>query len=426
MSPQLAPSTAAPPVTRRRLESRTSLRAELLVGLGLLTAAALIVAVASVVLFWGFIDSSNGALWLALLVGGDVAVFVVLGAYQLKSVVTGPLARAVEATTAIADGDLSRRVPDAPIRELGTLAASINRMTDHLLAEQVQRIRAEKLAGIGRLAAGVAHEIGNPLGAIIGYAHLLRKSTAHDPQAVEILDGLERESARIDRIVRGLLDYARPHRNTSNRVDVNETVRSVARLLTDQGVFKRIELSITLDERAPLVRGERHELEQMLVNLLLNAADAMDRNGRLAVVTHRFGDGLMEQSIARREGDVPQASVARSPLPRVQQWLEASQPSEILKLVVADSGPGIAEEDAERVFDPFFSTKQPGQGTGLGLAIVARVVDDMRGSIWVQRAREGGAAFHVVLPAAAASITPVRAVAGGDDALRPRAGAGTR
>ncbi|MFL5562143.1 MAG: sensor histidine kinase [Gemmatimonadaceae bacterium] len=425
MSPQLAPATASPPVTRRRLESRTSLRAELLVGLGLLTAAALIVAVASVVLFWGFIDSSNGALWLALLVGGDVAVFVLLGAYQLKSVVTGPLERAVDATTAIADGDLSRRVPDAPIRELGTLAASINRMTDHLLAEQVQRIRAEKLAGIGRLAAGVAHEIGNPLGAIIGYAHLLRKSAAHDPQAVEILDGLERESARIDRIVRGLLDYARPHRNTSNRVDVNETVRSVARLLTDQGVFRRIELSITLDEQAPLVRGERHELEQMLVNLLLNAADAMDRNGRLAVVTHRFGDGLMEQSIARREGDLPQASVARSPLPRVQQWLEAAQPSEILKLVVADSGPGIAEEDAERVFDPFFSTKQPGQGTGLGLAIVARVVDDMRGSIWVQRAREGGAAFHVVLPAAAASITPVRATAGSDD-VRRRAGAGSR
>ena len=390
-------------------QARTSLRAELLFGLGLLAAAALIVAVASVVLFWEYIDSGVGAIWLVVLVACDVTVFVLLGAYQLKRTVSGPLALAVDATTAIAAGDLSRRVPDASTRELATLAASINRMTDHLLAEQVQRIRAEKLAGIGRLAAGVAHEIGNPLGAIIGYAHLLRSRSGGDPRAAEVLDGLERESARIDRIVRGLLDYARPRRNTSNRVDVNETVRSIARLLTDQGVFRRIELSLTLEEDAPMVRGERHELEQMLVNLLLNAADAMDRVGTLALVTYRVEPGELERSVVRRESDPPQARVPRQLTPRVQHWLETTKPSAILKIVVADSGPGIAEEDAERVFDPFFTTKQPGQGTGLGLAIVARVVDDLRGTIWVERAREGGAAFHVLLPMASASLTPVRA-----------------
>jgi two-component system NtrC family sensor kinase len=413
MAPPLttAASATAPP------HARTSLRAELLFGLGLLAAAALIVAVASVVLFWGYIDSGLGALWLVVLVACDVTVFVLLGAYQLKRTVAGPLALAVDATSAIAAGDLSRRVPDAPTRELAILAASINRMTDHLLAEQVQRIRAEKLAGIGRLAAGVAHEIGNPLGAIIGYAHLLRTRSGGDAGAAEVLDGLERESARIDRIVRGLLDYARPRRNTSNRVDVNETVRSIARLLTDQGVLRRIELSLTFADDAPLVRGERHELEQMLVNLLLNAADAMDRVGRLALVTYRVEPGELESSVVRRENDPPQAWVPRRLTPRVQHWLETTQPSAILKIVVADSGPGIAEEDAERVFDPFFTTKQPGQGTGLGLAIVARVVEDLRGTIWVERAREGGAAFHVLLPMAAASLTPVRAPA--EDAAAP-------
>ena len=405
MSPELATTVGAPP------ESRISLRTELLAGLALLAAAALIVAVASVVLFWGFIDSSGGALWLVLLVAGDVAVFVALGAYQLRTVVAGPLARAVEATSAIAEGDLTRRVPDAPTRELATLAASINRMTDHLLAEQVQRIRAEKLAGIGRLAAGVAHEIGNPLGAIIGYAHLLRTRSGNDPAAAEVLDGLERESARIDRIVRGLLDYARPHRNTSNRVDVNETVQSVVRLLTDQGVLRRIDFSLTLDPAVPLVRGERHELEQMLVNLLLNSADAMNRAGSLAVVTHRAASSTLATAIVRRGNDPPQASVPRKPSLRVQQWLESVQSAEILKIVIADSGPGIPDEDAERIFDPFFTTKEPGQGTGLGLAIVARLVDGMRGTIWVERAREGGAAFHVILPVAEASFTPVRAVA---------------
>ena len=405
MSP---PSIVAATVSRP-LQARSSLRTELLVGLGLLAAAALVIAVTSVVLFWGYIDSSSGAVWLFLLVACDVAVFVALGAYQLKRTVSGPLALAVDATSAIAAGDLSRRVPDASTRELATLADSINRMTDHLLAEQVQRIRAEKLAGIGRLAAGVAHEIGNPLGAIIGYAHLLRTRSAGDPQAAEVLDGLERESARIDRIVRGLLDYARPRRSTSNRVDVNETARSIARLLADQGVFRSIDLSLTLDDQAPMVRGERHELEQMLVNLLLNAADAMGRVGTLAVVSYRVEAGELEASVVRRDGDPPQAWVPRRLSPRVQHWLEATKPAAILKLVVADSGPGIAEEDAERVFDPFVTTKQPGQGTGLGLAIVARVVDDLRGTIWVERAREGGAAFHVLLPMASASLTPVPA-----------------
>jgi len=407
-------------------QARTSLRAELLFGLGLLAAAALIVAVASVVLFWEYIDSGLGALWLVLLVACDVTVFVLLGAYQLKRTVAGPLALAVDATSAIAAGDLSRRVPDASTRELATLAMSINRMTDHLLAEQVQRIRAEKLAGIGRLAAGVAHEIGNPLGAIIGYAHLLRTRSGGDPRAAEVLDGLERESARIDRIVRGLLDYARPRRNTSNRVDVNETVRSIARLLTDQGVFRRIELSLTLDDDAPMVRGERHELEQMLVNLLLNAADAMDRAGTIALVTYRVEPAELETSVVRRESDPPQAWVPRRLTPRVQHWLETTQPSAILKIVVADSGPGIAEDDAERVFDPFFTTKTPGQGTGLGLAIVARVVDDLRGTIWVERAREGGAAFHVLLPMAPASLTPVRATGEGAVVPMPTVTSGSR
>ena len=406
MSPPIPPAVDTSPRPTREL---FSLRVELLVGLGLLVAASLIVAVASVVLFWGYIDSAQGGMWLGLLIASDVAVFVALGAFQLRRSVTGPLALAAEATSAIAAGDLSRRVPSAPTRELATLATSINRMTDHLLAEQVQRIRAEKLAGIGRLAAGVAHEIGNPLGAIIGYAHLLRSRSGGDPRAAGDLDGLERESARIDRIVRGLLDYARPRRSTSNRVDVNETVRSATRLLNDQGVFRRIELSITLDDSGPTIRGERHDLEQMLVNLLLNAADAMDRNGKIAVVTYRVAPEELAARVARRGTDPVHTTMPRPLAPRVQHWLETTEPANILKLVVADSGPGIAAEDAERVFDPFFTTKEPGQGTGLGLAIVARVVDDLRGTIWVERAREGGAAFHALFPIGTSSLSPVKA-----------------
>ena len=382
----------------------TSVSAELLISLGLLAVAALTIAVNCVILFWRMVDTDVGAVWLTILIAADVAVFLALGAYQIQRLVLAPLARTVEATSAIAGGDLSRRVPDAETRELSTLAASINRMTDHLLAEQVQRIRAEKLAGIGRLAAGVAHEIGNPLGAIVGYTDILRRRAATDPTVTDALEGLGRESARIDRIVRGLLDYARPRRNTPGRIDVNATIHAATQLLADQGILKRIELSLILVEPPQSIGGERHELEQMIVNLLLNAVDAMQGEGKLAVVVYRTPREHLAQTVGRRESDPPLVSIPRKPSPRIEHWLGTARPlDEFVKIVVADSGPGIPDEDVERVFDPFFTTKQPGHGTGLGLAIVARVVENLSGIIWVQRAREGGAAFHALFPALAAA-----------------------
>ncbi|NUO65318.1 MAG: HAMP domain-containing protein [Gemmatimonadaceae bacterium] len=402
-------SSTPGPASHARLRS---LRTELLIGLGLTGAAALVIAMVTTVLYsWTLTDDPYGALWLVLLVAGDVAVFVALGAYIVRRSVSAPLALAVDATSAIAAGDLTRRVPDATTRELAVLAASINRMTNHLLAEQVQRVRAEKLAGIGRLAAGVAHEIGNPLAAINGYSHVLHSRVRGDAEALEALEGLERESARIDRIVRGLLDYARPRRNTPGRIEVNDAVRSALQLLRDQGLFRRVELSLKLDESTPVISGERHEMEQMLVNLCLNATDAMNGAGRLAVVTQRLTRASLEENIGRRAGDPEGKVVPRQPSPRVLHWLDTTKPpAEVLKIVVADSGPGIAEADEERIFDPFFTTKEPGKGTGLGLAIVARVVEDLGGTIWVQRAREGGAAFHALFPIPA--YLPVRAPSG--------------
>jgi signal transduction histidine kinase len=403
-------------VTRRKLPS---LRTELLGTIAMLAAAALLIAVGSVVVFFDVVESDLAALWLTLLIVGDVAVFVAVGAYYLKRHIVAPLASVVSSTSAIAAGDFSHRVPDGTTQELATLATSVNRMTDHLLAEQAHRVRAEKLAGIGRLAAGIAHEIGNPLGAINGYTYLLRSRVDGDPKAVEALAGVERESARIDRIVRSLLDYARPRSNTpSGRIDVNGTIHSVVQLLRDQGVLRDVDIALSLHPSEPLLGGERHELEQMLVNLLLNAVDAMSGSGRLAVVTHRVARVSLEESTARRAEDPPDHVVPRRPAPRVRHWLETTvPPNDILKLIVADSGPGIADADSERIFDPFFTTKEPGKGTGLGLAIVARVVDNLRGAVWVQTAREGGAAFHVLFPTLAAQDAP------GESHRRPLAGA---
>jgi signal transduction histidine kinase len=375
-----------------------SLRVELLLSFAILTAAALIIGIGTVVLFFRVFEGSNGALYLSLLIAADVGIIVGFGAYLLRRLVLNPLSDRVATAEAIATGDLSRRMPPGTTRELAAMSDSVNRMTERLLNDQTQLIRAEKLASVGRLAAGVAHEIGNPLGAINGYVHLLRGS-AREAKEIEAVDGLEREASRIDRIVRGLLDYARPRRRTPIAIDINDVVQSVVTLLTNQGVLRKISTEMDLDLGVPILFGERHDLEQVFVNLLLNAIDAMGGQGRLVLHSRRTRTSTLGVPEPRRDSDPVGISVERPRLTRVQAWLDsAPRPEEVVKVVISDSGTGVAEADRDRIFDPFYTTKEPGRGTGLGLAIVARIVDNLQGVIWVERSREGGAAFHIIMP----------------------------
>ena len=392
-----------------RSASLPSLRTELLVNFAILAVSALVFAVASVVLLYDSFDPARAILYISLLIAADVAVVVVFGAFQLRRLVVQPLRRTAAAAEAIAAGDLARRVEGHASLELAQLATSVNRMTERLLHEQAQLVRAEKLASVGRLAAGIAHEIGNPLGAISGYAHLLRVGAGGDARALDAVAGLERETARIDRIVRGLLDYARPRRQSPAPIDVNETLRHVVSLVSEQGHLRKVALVMTLSTEAPVVGGDRHELEQVFVNLLLNAADAAGDVGVIAVSTTVMPRARIEAGFERRANDAVARGEPHHPSPRVSAWLSRERFAEtFVKIIVADSGVGVPEADAERIFDPFFTTKEPGKGTGLGLAIVARTVDNLGGIVWVERAREGGAALHLFLPLVA-SRSPHRA-----------------
>ena len=396
-----------PPPPRMRPASPPSLRTELLVDFAILAVAALVFAVASVVLMYDALEPARAILYISLLIAADVVVVVAFGAFKLQGLVLKPLRRTAEAAEAIAGGDLVRRVDAQSTRELGQLATSVNRMTERLLYEQAQLVRAEKLASVGRLAAGIAHEIGNPLGAISGYAHLLRVGAGTDARTLEAVSGLEREAARIDRIVRGLLDYARPRRPSPTPIDVNEALRHVARLVSEQGHLRRVALLMTLSQHAPVVNGDRHELEQVFVNLLLNAADAAGEAGVVAVSSTIMSRETIEAGFERRAGDRTPRPRPHPPSPRVTAWLSRSRGVlDFVKIIVADSGAGVPDADAERIFDPFFTTKEPGHGTGLGLAIVARSVENLGGIVWVERAREGGAALHLFLPLADA-IVPI-------------------
>ena len=257
--------------------------------------------------------------------------------------------------------------------------------------------RAERLATTGRLAASIAHEVGNPLSAIVMYTEQLRARV--DADAHPVLDAVDRETTRIDRIVRGLLDFARPRRATPRPVRVDAVLDAVVRLVTEQGLLRRVRVQWDLAVHDAEVLAEQHDLEQAVLNLVLNAVEAMDGAGALVLRTRVVTVAQLLAAASRRETDGPGPPIVRPPDARMQAWLARTPtPPAVLQVVVADSGPGVPDAEAERVFEPFHTTKGSARGTGLGLAIAARTIEALGGTIWVQRAREGGAAFVVLLP----------------------------
>lgn len=397
-----------------------SLRSELLARLAVLAGAALFLGlgIASVLQLTRPGSSGSVAL-LILLVVLDVLIFLALGSHLVDRLVLRPMEETVSVAEAIARGEYDSRVPAGPTRESAKLAQALNHLTDQLLQNQArlaqnvrsldetnqllnetqrELIQSEKMASIGRLGAGIAHEIGNPLGAIVGYLEVLRRRGL----AEDLVPGLEREARRIDQIVRGLLDYARPGPARREAVDVNASLRRAMELLREQGRLARVALRLDLAEGLPPVGGVPHRLDQVFVNLLENAEAAMGGEGEIAVRTRveRYLPGGAAAA-ARRADDPPGVDYSHLRRLRYGSFRETNRlesEREVVRVIIADSGPGIAADQIETVFDPFFTTKAPGEGTGLGLAIVAGTVAEMGGRIEVSSAEGGGATFNLILP----------------------------
>jgi signal transduction histidine kinase len=259
-------------------------------------------------------------------------------------------------------------------RRLAAKVAELEASNRALLDARESLVRTEKLATVGRLASGIAHEVGNPLGAISGYAELARgRLEARAPagegpgaagieEARDMLARISGEARRIDAIVRDLLDFARPAALALGPVELRGPVDAALRLARVQPRFRAVEAQVEVPPGLPAVRADASRLAQVLLNLLLNAGDAMEGAGRVAI---RASAG---------EGRV--------------------------RLEVSDAGPGIPPEHLPRIFDPFFTTKAPGRGTGLGLAISHRIVESFGGEIAAANGPGGGAIFTVTLPLA--------------------------
>ena len=407
-----------------------TLRRELIGAFAMVFAGALFVAVTGVVLVVPRLQPVTAAAYVVTLLVADVAVFLVFGAALLRRRLLRPLDELVAGVEVISRGDLSRRLPAGETVELSRFSAAVNQMAERLSADQQKlannitslndtnrllteardaMIRAEKMASVGRLGSGIAHEVGNPLGAILGYLSLLGRHV--EPPHRDLLLAAEREAHRIDRIVRGLLDFARPRDTITQTIEMNEIVRDTLELVQTQGHFNGIDVNAELADYMLEVRGNPYQMQQVFVNLFMNAADALVDVSEPRIMirsARRRAEAPPVALPARRKEDPPGIDYShRRRLAATPSWRTGDPETEtgdVVEIVVADNGPGFPPELVSQVFEPFVTTKEPGKGTGLGLAVCARIVEVMNGTIQAENAADGGAVFRIVLPAAVARV----------------------
>ncbi|OGP48928.1 MAG: hypothetical protein A3K30_01950 [Deltaproteobacteria bacterium RBG_13_51_10] len=236
------------------------------------------------------------------------------------------------------------------------------KMERELQETQLQLLQSEKMASLGKLAAGVAHEINNPLGGILIFSKMLLEDlSSHDPR-VEDLERICEEATRCKEIVKGLLEFARQTSYKMEPADLNRALVQGISLLENQALFHNIRIVKDLDPNLPPILANTGQLNQVFMNIILNAAEAMESQGTLTVRTQ----------------------------------LGPEQNTVIVEFI--DTGCGIKEEHLTRIFDPFFTTKEVGKGTGLGLSMSYGIVEKHRGRIWVKSREGAGATFTIELP----------------------------
>jgi two-component system NtrC family sensor kinase len=333
----------------------------------------------------------------------DVVVFTAFGATLLRGRLVAPLERLATAVRGLADGAFEARVAEEGAAEIVAVAAAFNEMTDALarrttaLEKAVSDLReanaelrrtragldrAERLASVGRLAAGVAHEVGNPMGALAAFIDLSRRDPGLAPATIEHLERAAAQIERVRRILRQLLAFSRPGTPTARApVDLLAAAEEAVALVQAQRRYAPVRFEVARDREVPRAFGDPGAATQILLNLLLNAADAVLPAGGGRVVVR-----VRPAALARRGGDAGGEEPAR-------------RRPDAVACVVADDGCGISEEDRERIFDPFFTTKDPGEGTGLGLSNSLRLAEEMGGALELVAPPDGlRTAFALRLP----------------------------
>jgi signal transduction histidine kinase/iron only hydrogenase large subunit-like protein len=229
-----------------------------------------------------------------------------------------------------------------------------------LRTTQQQLVQSEKLASVGRLAAGVAHELNNPLGGILLFTNILLKKLENSPDR-DAVEKVANEADRCRNIVQGLLDFSRQSTLERREANLNTIIENTLRLLQEQALFQNIHIERHLDSRLSTVLVDRFQIQQVILNIVLNAAEAMNGHGQIVIKTGRKNEKYIFMSIA-------------------------------------DNGPGMSPITLERIFDPFYTTKPVGEGTGLGMAIAYGIIQKHQGDILIESKLKQGSTFTILLP----------------------------
>ncbi len=316
------------------------------------------------------------------------AVSLFLGIINYK-IVTNPVQKLAQGMGKVAGGDFDQAVAVNSVDEIGVLASTFNSMIKDLKAAGEQRekwtqtledeiakkteeikktqaglVQTEKLASLGRMAAGVAHEINNPLTGVVTFAHLLKQRCEPGSDDAEDLDVIIEQAERCAKIIKNLLTFARATPAEKGHINVNNVVTRTMQLVKNQEKFHNVKFHLDLDDGPFISNGDGTQFQQICLNMFLNAADAMKLRGDITVKSH--------------------------------QVEEDSKP--FVEIVFADTGSGIKEEDMAKLFEPFFTTKPVDKGTGLGLSITHGIVKHLGGNIRIESTLGKGTSFFVRLP----------------------------
>lgn len=328
----------------------------------------------------------------------NFCLILLFAAYRLSRLIIRPLRKFIKLTDDYKDKDRLYFFQGRKYEEFKELSTALNQMIGKIETnkqslqeayDQVARanrelrqaqdeiIRAEKLASVGRLSAGIAHEIGNPIGIVLGYIDLLksRSSLKADATAQDFLQRAGDEIGRVHQVIRQLLDFSRAAPGRLGVVAMNDLVSEVAAVMTQQPLMADIAVECRLDAPRDRVYGDDDRMRQVLVNLMINSADAIHEASRPE-------GGVIRLSSETLDPDHPGSL--------------SGQPTFALR--VSDNGKGIAAADIDNIFDPFFTTKAPGKGTGLGLSVSYTIINQSGGRMAVESEPGGGTVMAIYLP----------------------------
>jgi len=329
----------------------------------------------------------------------NALLLTILGVYRLWQITGKPLQKLVKRADEFQqDGD-SLFLSDDEESEFSKLSKSLNRMLQNIEADKKKLkstvlsleasnaelkqahkevLRAEKMASIGRLSSGIAHEIGNPIGVVLGYLDLLRQEGLPEKERFDFIDRSQSEIGRINKIIRELLDFARPARDEIAKVPVHDIIEEIVEMLRQQPMMKDIALSRNLAAAENIIKADPQRLRQVFLNLLINASDAIklepeQKSGSISIESSNFQseDGTGNH----------------------------------LQVIVEDNGPGIPVDELNNIFDPFYTTKEAGKGTGLGLSVCFMIMEETGGDLRAEAVVDKGSRFILTFPSIERNLT---------------------